>query len=301
MFRSLLVTFLIFSAATGMAAEKKLIVMIAGKPSHGYAQHEHNAGVQLLAKCLLQHESEMVDVKIHLNAEWPAPEELAKADTIVIYADGGPGHPALQGDHLPQLGEQMKRGCGLVCLHYAVEVPKDKGGPEWTQWLGGYFETDWSVNPHWQADFKELPHHPISNGVHPFSTNDEWYYHMRFPEGMKGVTPVLTAIPPESSVSAKDDAHGGNPAARAEVAAKTPQHTAWAVQREDGGRGFGFTGGHFHFGWGNNDQRKLVLNAILWTAKADVPKEGVESEISQSDLEANLDPKAPPKKPAPAP
>ena len=67
------------------------------------------------------------------------------------------GHPALEGDHLQQLSEQMKRGCGLVCLHYAVEVPTDKGGPEFLQWLGGYFETNWSVNPHWSADFTELP------------------------------------------------------------------------------------------------------------------------------------------------
>jgi|GEM_PF-2112431 len=40
-------------------------------------------------------------------------------------------------------------------------------------------------------------------------------------------------------------------------------------------RGFGFIGGHFHKGWANNDQRKLVLNAILWTAKATVPASGV--------------------------
>ena len=29
---------------------------------------------------------------------------------------------------------------------------------------------------------------------------------------------------------------------------------AWAAERLGGGRGFGFTGGHFHKGWGNNDQ-----------------------------------------------
>ena len=40
-------------------------------------------------------------------------------------------------------------------------------------------------------------------------------------------------------------------------------HVAWAVERADGGRGFGFSGGHFKQGWGNDDQRKLVLNAIL--------------------------------------
>jgi len=272
------------------AADTKHILMLAGKPSHGPAQHEHNAGVQLLAKCL--RESGLpLEVTFHLNAEWPSQEELAKADTIVMYADGGGGHPALQGDHLAQLGKEMKRGAGVVCLHYAVEVPVTPGGPEFKDWLGGYFEPNWSVNPHWDADFKSLPQHPVSSGVKPFATNDEWYFHMRFRDGMKGVTPILTAIAPDSTMSRKDDAHAGNPAVREDVKNKVPQHTAWAVQRDDGGRGFGFTGGHFHNGWGNDDQRKLVLNAIVWSAKGEVPADGVKSSVSESDLKANLDPK----------
>src|SRR5207249_10508493 len=52
----------------------------------------------------------------------------------------------------------------------------------------------------------------------------------------------------------------------------------WAVERADGGRGFGFTGGHFYANWWNPDFRRLILNAIVWTAKLDVPEEGVRSE-----------------------
>ncbi len=281
-------------------AGKKNVLMIAGKPSHGPGDHEHNAGIQLLAKCLAQGAADRVEVKFHLNAEWPSADELAKADTVVIYSDGGAGHPALQGDHLAQLGAQMKRGCGFVCLHYAVEVPVTPGGPEFRDWLGGYFEPNWSVNPHWDADFKSLPKHAITSGVKPFGTNDEWYFHMRFREGMKGVTPILTAIAPDSTMSRKDGPHEGNAAVREDVKNKVPQHTAWAVEREDGGRGFGFTGGHYHKGWGNDDQRRLVLNAIVWSAKADVPAGGVVSKITDEELAANLDPKQP-KKPAPAP
>jgi hypothetical protein len=123
MLRSLLLTSLLALTVATQAADKKTIVMIAGKPSHGPGQHEHNAGIQLLAKCLMQHEGDKVDVKVHLNAEWPSDEELAKADTVVIYSDGGAGHPAIQGDHLASLAKEMKRGCGFVCLHYAVEIP----------------------------------------------------------------------------------------------------------------------------------------------------------------------------------
>ena len=282
---------------------KKNVLMIAGRPSHGPGEHEHNAGIQLLAKCLGQGAADRVDVKFHLNAEWPSAEELAKADTVVIYSDGGGGHPALQGDHLAQLGKEMKRGCGFVCLHYAVEPTIEKGNKEFVDWMGGAFEINWSVNPHWDADFKSLPKHPITNGVQPFGTNDEWYFHMRFRDGMKGVTPILTAIAPESTMSRKDGPHEGNPAVREDVKNTVPQHVSWGVEREDGGRGFGFTGGHYHKGWGNGNQRKLVLNAIVWSAKAEVPAGGVESTVTDEDLAANLDPKQTrkPKQPAPAP
>ena len=113
--RNTFAALLALGLSTLVAADQKHILMIAGKPSHGPAQHEHNAGVQLLAKCL--RESGLpLDVKFHLNGEWPSPEEMGAADTIVIYSDGGGGHPALQDDHLATLDKEMKHGCGLVCL-----------------------------------------------------------------------------------------------------------------------------------------------------------------------------------------
>jgi type 1 glutamine amidotransferase len=269
----------------------KQVLLLAGKPSHASGEHEHNAGVLLLKKCL--DESGLpVKTTARLNADWPSEEELAAADTILFYCDGGPGHFLLKEDRLAQIEKQMKRGAGLVCLHYAVEFPKDKGGPQALAWMGGFFEEDWSVNPHWLADFKELPTHPISNGVEPFESHDEWYFHMRFADPSKGLrTNLLSAVPPESTMSRKDGPHSGNPTVRAEVAAKKPQAVAWAFERKDGGRGFGFTGGHFHKGWGNDNQRTLVLNAIVWTAKAEVPAGGVPSTVTPEDLAKNLDPK----------
>jgi hypothetical protein len=325
--------YILFTAAllntwSQAADAKRQVLLIAGKPSHGPGQHEHNAGVQLLAKCLKEGAADKVDVQLSLNGQWPEDAALSKADTIVIYSDGGNGHPALP--HLAQLDSAMKRGCGIVCLHYAVEPafqkvgwPEPENGPdgkpvkqtpppgrssdgagskEFLQWLGGYFEQFWSVNPHWEANFKAFPKHPISNGVKPFSTNDEWYYHMRFRPGMQRVTPILSDVPPKSTTERGEGSHGGNPEQKREVLEELkPQHVAWAVDREDGGRGFGFTGGHFHKGWGNDDQRRLVLNAILWTAKAEVPEQGVASKVSEEELQANLDPKAPPQpKTAPA-
>ncbi len=65
----------------------------------------------------------------------------------------------------------------------------------------------------------------------------------------------------------------------------------WVYERPDGGRSFGFTGGHTHANWGDANQRKIMLNALLWIAKVDVPKGGVEDKITAEDLTMNLDEK----------
>jgi hypothetical protein len=66
----------------------------------------------------------------------------------------------------------------------------------------------------------------------------------------------------------------------------------WAVERPDGGRGFGFTGGHFHLNWQNEDQRRLMLNALVWLAKLEVPAGGINSApVDDLEIMQNLDEK----------
>jgi hypothetical protein len=113
---------------------------------------------------------------------------------------------------------------------------------------------------------------------------------MRFRDGMRGVTPILTTLPPPQTLSRPDDPHAGNPDVRAAIARKEEQHMAWAAERDDGGRGFGFTGAHVHWNWSNPDFRKLVLNAIAWCSKVDVPADGVkDNPLTLADLLANHD------------
>ena len=276
-------------AARAAEEGKKKVVFVAGRPSHGPGEHEHRAGCLLLARSL---EAGMPNFETEVVTNgWPADESVFDgADAVVIYSDGGGGHPALP--HREALDELMDRGVGLACIHYAVEVPKGQPGEDFLDWIGGYFEPDWSVNPHWDARFVRLPDHPVASGVEPFEINDEWYYHMRFRPKMEGVTPILTATPTAETLSRPDGPHSGNPAVRAAVAAGEPQHVAWAAERSGGGRGFGFTGGHFHRNWGDDDFRKLVLNGIVWVARGDVPAEGVPSPTpSPEELKANQDEK----------
>jgi hypothetical protein len=277
------------SCASASAADKN-IVFVAGTPSHGPGEHEYRAGCLLLQKCLAGVPG-VQSVVVYSNG-WPAdPRAFDGADAIVLSMDGGAGHALLKGDHLQQLGALMNKGAGLACIHWAVEPTPGKGEKELINWLGAAYEPNWSVNPVWTADFKTLPHHPVCRGVKPFQMRDEWYFHLRFQDGMKGITPILAAVPPASTMDRPDGPHSGNPAVRQAVKNGEIQTMAWAYERPDGGRGFGFTGAHYHKNYANDNFRKVVLNGILWIAHAEVPANGVESSMSAGDLGQNLDSK----------
>ena len=276
-------------ASVASAAEPVKIVLIAGRPSHGPGDHEFNAGILLLAKCL--REMGGIDPVV-VKGGWPEDESVFDgAKSLVFFMDGGGGHPMIQKDRLDRVIKPlMDKGVGLACLHYAVEVPKGKPGQAFQDWIGGYYETGFSTNPHWVADVKALPEHPITRGVKPFSVNDEWYFNMRFRPEMKGVVPIVVAKPSDRTRQGVNSSPRG-PYAHITEAKGRDEVLAWAVERPDGGRGFGFTGAHFHKNFGNADFRKLVLNAILWTAKVEVPSEGAKSRVTEEELKQNLDPK----------
>ncbi len=301
------ITLLALSLATAASAltpdGKHKLVFIAGKPSHPPGMHEFRAGTMLLEQCLKSVPNLVVD---RHEMGWVKDEAtFADADAVVIYADGGKGHPAVQGNHLETLKALMAKGVGFGCMHYGVEVVADLGGKEFQDWIGGHYENSFSCNPIWDAKYESFPAHPIASGVKTFTTNDEWYIHMRFraafghgdkpgADGGMSFTPILVSTPPDAT---RDGPYvypkGPYPHIQAEKG--MPETTMWAVERPDGGRGFGFTGGHFHKNWGNNDVRKAVLNALAWVAKVEVPAGGVESVVTEEQLAQNLDPKPLPK------
>jgi type 1 glutamine amidotransferase len=270
--RRLAVLFL-FPLVALLAAEPVKIVLIAGKPSHPPGEHEFNAGITILDRCLRLNKDIRPEI---VRGGWPSDETIFDgARAIVFYMDGGPNHPIIQGDHLQKIGSLMKKGVGLACLHYAVEVPKDKGGTEFLEWLGGYYETGYSQNPiNYVAVKQASPKHPISRGWTTFAGEDEWYFKIRFRPDDPRVTPILTALLPPSEPNR--------------------EIVSWATQRDDGGRGFGFCGGHFYRNWNNPDLRKVIVNGILWAAKADIPKGGARVDIPAEQLIVPLDMKTVP-------
>lgn len=276
------------------------IVLVAGKPSHPAGLHEFNAGVQLLHKCL---ENEpRVESHFVLNG-WPKDESIFDgAAAVIFYMDGGARHEVVQEDgrRLKAVESWTQQGVGVGCMHYGVEVLPEQAGAEFKRWIGGHYEHMFSCNPIWEPHFAELPKHPITRGVRPFQISDEWYFNMRFVADMPGnapaeiegmrFTPILVASP-------SDDVRDGpyvypkGPYPNIVANAARAEAMMWVVERPDGGRGMGFTGGHFHKNWADDDFRKVILNSMLWLAKVDVPESGVVSSVTADDMRANLDPK----------
>ena len=282
------------------AQEAKRVLIIAGKPSHPPRMHEFNAGVQLLSNCVQGRND--LNLEYALNG-WPKDEAiLDQVDAIVFYMDGGAGHEVVQekGRRMKLVQRLADKGVGLGFMHYAVEIVPDQAGKEFKRWIGGHYENMFSCNPLWEPSFAHFAQHSITNGVKPFAIKDEWYFNMRFISDISGneitqsdslsFTPILVASP-------SDDVRDGpyvypsGPYPHIESNKGRTEAMMWAVERVNGGRGFGFTGGHFHDNWGNDSFRKVVLNAMLWIAKGELPADGIESTVTAEQLNQNLDPK----------
>ncbi len=238
------------------AAPAKKIVFFGGVKTHGPGAHEHLQGAQLLKQWFDTTPGlPPTRTQIFLDA-WPKDSgELDAAATIVLMWEGWDLHliSSRNKDKVEKLDRLMRRGVGLVCFHAATAVDNDVE-PQFLDWVGGNKKRDYSLHP--MARNVEIalaaPDHPVCRGVQPMRfAEEEFYCKIFFRPGDRRVTPILTTmLPPERPEK---------------------QVVAWCYERADGGRAFACTGPHYLASFHNADLRKLVINAILWTAKIDVP------------------------------
>ena len=250
-------------AACG-GGERKKIVLIGGASSEGPAHHVYPEGVRLL-ESFLRSAPEARGAKIETFADgWPDdPAAFDGASTLVLYFDGEEKHPLLDAGHRKQFEELMRRGVGLVALHQASTVPVDDTGIDLQRWLGGarYGTFDRSTETV-EVQIAD-PSHRLSRGVRGFRYRDEFYPTLRFAK--TGVAPILIGT---VHVQYRDGAS---------VVEDLPEKAtlAWAYDRAQGGRSFGFTGAHYLGALDQPMLRRTLLNAILWTAHIEVPRDGV--------------------------
>ncbi len=256
---------------TTAAHAASTVLFIAGEPSHGPGEHRFPEGAALLADAL---NASGLPVKATVSLGWPTDVILTTADAVVLYSDGLDRHVAR--DNVDALRRHHRAKKGLVVLHFALEPVRGELSDFLLTAVGARFETEWSVNPVWKVEAPMIAPHAVTRGVGSFTIDDEWYYHLRF---RPGVTPVLQAIPPVDSIG-EDGPRSGNPTIRAALAQREPQTLAWVSSGDDRPRAFGFTGGHYHRNWSDDNFRRLVLNGIAWTAGLEIPREGVPSKVA---------------------
>ncbi len=296
-------SFATVSAAADSAADKPTaqILIVVGPSSHPPGSHEAAAGGRLLAHAL-EHAENLRGVRTEVVAEWPQDRKrLEEVAAVVFIGDTFPPMRMPQSERIMQeLAAMTARGCGIVCLHYATglraeDVAADGEHPL-LHWMGGYFATRCK---HHQSIAKIYPaavvtpaasDHPVSRGWTEFTIHDEPYINNYFgPNGNKlapGVVAFATSqLPPEDP--------------KTEI-------VAWGVERPDGGRGFGIVMPHFYKNWALDDLRTFILNGVVWTARVDIPKNGVRT--ARPDLAAfapaSIEPKpraTQPREPKPQP
>lgn len=239
-------------------------LVVVGPSTHPPGTHEVAAGGRLLKHCL-----DALGLKTDVVNEWPkdGANAFAEIKTVVFIGDLFPPEVMPNRDAvMADLAAMTKRGCGIVCVHYATGLEAKhvsaEGDHPLLHWTGGYFATRCEHHKSVARVFKEATiepakgEHPILRGWKPFTLNDEPYINNYFGKDgpSKGVTVLATSmLPPEKPAK---------------------ETVAWAAERADGGRGAGIVMPHFYRSWGIEDFRVLMLNAILWTAKRDVAKGG---------------------------
>jgi hypothetical protein len=85
---------------------------------------------------------------------------LTRAASTERYSDSCSGHPFIQGERRKEIGALAQKGVGLGLIHWSVEVPKESGGSEFLEWIGGYYEGEFSCNPTWKPDYQKFPDYP---------------------------------------------------------------------------------------------------------------------------------------------
>lgn len=229
-------------------SQPKVIALIGGSNGEHPFEDDHEGGVNLIAKLLEESSGQHGWAKVAVRSfpkGWPAGGAgLENVSTVVWYFGEADAHALQNGARKAEVDRLLASGVGVVALHEAS--------------VSGTGLGVLPVKPAQPASqvvaFTPAPH-PVSRGVDPFAYKDAF---ASFARPVAGATPILTS-------QIRD---GGESSQRT---------VAWAFDRPGGGRSFAFSGLHHLSGLDSPELRKLLLNAVAWTAGLDVPAGGVES------------------------
>jgi len=212
----------------------------------------------------------------NFDEAWPeGPGMIASADGIVLFREQGARWMQQDPARATALESLGKRGGGCVALHFGMGTTDAKYIDRFKALFGGCFGG--SDRLHTEQNFHAnlvvaAPRHPICRGISDFEAVDEFYYEIKFLPLPARVTPLIQA-----AMSAPPATQPNNEASMETI--------AWAWQRNDGGRSFGFTGLHVHDNWRLPEYRRLVAQSILWTMKMPIPEGGIDVDVPEEVFE----------------
>jgi len=263
------------SSAAASAAPPTIVLVGGTKANVHEVEHDWPDGVLKLER-LIKASPQFTQLKANVKS-FPAgfPKDLTEigdASVVVLYfgtrhTPGGSMNPVQEPAVRKAVDALMARGVGLVALHQSFTVPQQNKDAPFSDWLGGVrvAMTDYTVETAPLSIAAQA--HPIVSGVKSFDTLDEFYPTIEF-SGAK-VTPIL-------------DARIHVQHRRTEAVFEEPPKSrvvAWTYERPNGGRSFAYSGTHYLAAFDQPQVRTMVLNAILWASRSDVPKAGATTTI----------------------
>jgi type 1 glutamine amidotransferase len=251
-FRSTMMVALIFATAAFGEKDKHLLLIGQGPDGHPPTTHEFMAGIRVMEH-LTRDIPHLIVTTAKADEPWPeGPALIDKADAVVLYLTQGGKWMKSNPERYAALERLAARGGGIVVLHWAVGA-KDAAFIETSlKFTGACHGGPDRVYVKREGTLRvAAPIHPIATGVNDVTLLEEFYYNLKTVKSSPGITPVLVV-----EINGKDET------------------AAWAWDRPDGGRSFGFVGLHYHKNWEQRDYRRLVKNAILWTLKDPIPAGG---------------------------
>ncbi len=258
------------------------IVLVAGETAKidTIGHHDYIAG----CKCLevLLHQTAGIET-VQVQDGWPQDQSVFDgAKSIVFYTDGGGKQVFLNSQQrIEKVQSLVDSGVGIVMIHQAVDFPNEFAERA-KSWLGGIYLAGESGRGHWDSKHVDFPSHPTTRGVTPWEINDGWLNKIRFLDELRGVTPLVWS----------GKKYAGS------RAGLNDDIVAWAYERPGGGRSFSFTGLDAHAAWSLAGLRQFIVNGVLWSAGADIPKDGASCKVDEVALAAMQTPREP--KPAAA-
>jgi trehalose utilization protein len=245
------------------APRRRLLLLGQAPAGHPPATHEYLPGLRILEACL-KHVPNLEVRLEHADEPWAeGPARLAQADGCVLFLSEGAKWADADPRRYEALTRLAARGGGLVGLHWGIGAKDAEHIEPYLRLLGGCHggpDRRYTViETQWQAK----DGHPITTAVAPrLQVRDEFYFRLKFAQPADTIEPLIR-VP----IEGRDET------------------VAWAWQRPDGGRSFGFTGLHFHDNWRHEAYRRLVSQAVLWTVKLPVPEGGLRVDAPDEILE----------------